>query len=206
MQTQGRVAGKVSAKTTQPEAHSRGYLPHIEGAEFQMITYRLGDALPKDVMQRLTLLDREKRHTATEQLLDAGYGQCWLAYPNIAKIIIDNWLYFAGKRYTILAYVVMPNHVHVLIRVFEGSLLAKIVQSWKSYTAKQIATQLSLNGLKPERPIWQPDYWDRFIRNQTHLEAAIAYIHNNPVSAGLVACSTDWRWSSDYQKYNNQQD
>ena len=91
MQTQGRVAGNVSAKTTLPEAHSRGYLPHIEEAEFQMITYRLGDALPTKVMQRLAHLGSEKRRVDTEQLLDAGYGQCWLAYPNIAKIVIDCW-------------------------------------------------------------------------------------------------------------------
>ena len=199
MQTQGRVAGNVSAKTTLPEAHSHGYLPHIEGAEFQMITYRLGDALPTKVMQRLAHLGSEKRRVDTEQLLDAGYGQCWLAYPNIAKIVIDNWLYFAGKRYRILAYVVMPNHVHLLIHVFEDSSLSKIIQSWKSYTAKKIAKQLDLAGQKPSLPIWQPDYWDRFIRNQAHLEAATAYIHNNPVSAGLVACSTDWRWSRDYK-------
>lgn len=199
MQTQGRVAGNVSAKTTLPEAHSRGYLPHIEGAEFQMITYRLGDALPTEVMQRLAHLGSQNRRIDTEQLLDAGYGQCWLAYPNIAKIVIDNWLYFAGKRYRILAYVVMPNHVHLLIHVFEDSSLSKIIQSWKSYTAKKIAKQLDLAGQQPTLPIWQPDYWDRFIRNQAHLEAATAYIHNNPVTAGLVACSTDWRWSSDYK-------
>lgn len=199
MQTQGRVAGNASAKTTLPEAHSRGYLPHIEEAEFQMITYRLGDALPAEVMQRLAHLNSEKKRIATEQLLDAGYGQCWLAYPGIAKIVIDNWLYFAGKRYRILAYVVMPNHVHLLIHVFEDSSLSKIIQSWKSYTAKKIAKQLGLAGQQPTLPIWQPDYWDRFIRNQAHFEAAIAYIHNNPASAGLVACSTDWRWSSDYK-------
>lgn len=187
MQTQGRVAGNASAKTTLPEAHSRGYLPHIEEAEFQMITYRLGDALPTEVMQRLAHLGSEKRRIDTEQLLGAGYGQCWLAYPNIAKIVIDNWLYFAGKRYRILAYVVMPNHVHLLIHVFEDSSLSKIIQSWKSYTAKKIAKQLDLAGQQPSLPIWQPDYWDRFIRNQAHLEAAIAYIHNNPVTAGLVA-------------------
>ena len=199
MQTQGRVAGNVSAKTTLPEAHSRGYLPHIEGAELQMITYRLGDALPIEVMQGLAHLGSEKRRVDTEQLLDAGYGQCWLAYPNIAKIVIDNWLRFAGKRYRILAYVVMPNHVHLLIHVFEDSSLSKIIQSWKSYTAKKIDKQLDLAGQQPTLPIWQPDYWDRFIRNQAHLEAAIAYIHNNPVTAGLVARSSEWRWSSYYK-------
>ncbi len=153
-----------------------------------MITYRLGDALPKDVMQRLTLLDKKKDilllNSYWMQVM-ASAGWLTLISPKSSS---TTRLYFAGKRYTILAYVVMPNHVHVLIRVFEGSLLAKIVQSWKSYTAKQIATQLSFNGQKPSLPIWQPDYWDRFIRNQAHLQAAIAYIHNNPVSAGLVAC------------------
>ncbi|MDO6749377.1 hypothetical protein, partial [Gilvimarinus sp. 1_MG-2023] len=59
--------------------HSRGYLPHIDSAEFQVITYRLNDALPKAVIDRLRDLPDTQRRQHTEQAMDAGYGHCWLS-------------------------------------------------------------------------------------------------------------------------------
>ena len=90
----------------------------------------------------------------------------------------------------------MPNHVHILIRVFENQRLSQIVQRWKSYTAKKILTALSAVGEITQAPIWQAEYWDRYIRNQNHLNAAINYIHQNPVKAGLVKNAEDWPWST----------
>ncbi|WP_198650242.1 REP-associated tyrosine transposase [Oceanimonas marisflavi] len=180
--------------------HSRGYLPHLEGAEYQAITYRLADSLPQQVLERI----RQERHQPTrkritEQELDRGYGQCWLAKPDIAAMVIGNWRHFDGVRYQLLAYVVMPNHVHVLIRVFPGFRLSSIVHGWKSYTAQVIGAHIMQSSAAPRERIWQPEYWDRYIRDQAHFDRVVEYIHRNPVKAGLVAHEKDWRWSSAYE-------
>lgn len=174
--------------------YSRGYLPHVDGADLQMITYRLNDALPVEVVKRLRTLPSKTQRMETEQAMDSGYGCCCLRRPDIAALVIDNWRYFNGQRYQLIAWVVMPNHVHVLIEVAPGEPLARIVQGWKSYTGKQIGL-LMAGALKP---VWQPDYWDRYIRNEAHYLSAIEYIHQNPVKAGLVKNVSDWPWSSAY--------
>jgi REP element-mobilizing transposase RayT len=105
----------------------------------------------------------------------------------------------------------MPNHVHVLIEQAAGWPLAKVVQSWKRHTAREI-NQLGNPGapsctrlLKEEmpsatrrsqNPLWQRDYWDRYIRDERHYAAAKEYIEQNPVKAGLVTVAGEWSWGS----------
>ena len=89
----------------------------------------------------------------------------------------------------------MPNHVHVLIE--PKVPVSKIVQSWKSYTGRwaiQHDAELGLGG--PGKRFWMREYWDRYIRDENHFYSTIAYIHDNPVKAGLCACSHEWPWSS----------
>lgn len=175
--------------------HSRGYLPHYDdGRKIQSITYRLADALPIHVVEKLEeqALGDDKHRAGIEEYLDAGHGSCLLKQPHCAETVVENWRHFDGTRYRLHAWVVMPNHVHVLIEPLPGTEIGKIVQSWKSYTAKVIG------GVRTEtaRRVWQADYWDRFIRNEAHYQATVAYIHNNPVKAGLVKRMEDWAWSS----------
>ncbi len=178
--------------------HSRGYLPHYDdGKKIQSITYRLADALPADVVAKLEeqALDDEKRRVAIEHHLDAGHGACVLREARCAEAVIENWQHFNGTRYWLHAWVVMPNHVHVLVEPLGVVGVGDIVQSWKSYTAKLIlpfSPEAALSG----RHLWQADYWDRFIRNERHYAATVAYIHNNPVKAGLVTRPEDWPWST----------
>ena len=84
----------------------------------------------------------------------------------------------------------MPNHVHVLIDVRSGHPVPRIVHSWKSFTAKEIGRIADVQGR-----LWQPDYWDRAIRDEAHFAAAVDYILQNPVAAGLVEREEDWPWS-----------
>lgn len=136
----------------QPPTHrgwySRGYLPHVDHpGVLQSITYRLADSLSKHAIEAL----HEKfqhRPSAThnleirqrlEALLDAGHGSCALRNSKAAECVVDTWKKFAAHRYDLIAWVVMPNHVHVLVRVYDGYPLGKIVQSWKSYTGRKIA-------------------------------------------------------------------
>src|SRR5262245_47946577 len=167
--------------------HSRGYIPHFDSpGEVQMITYRLADALPADVV-REDLEDHDSaRRKRLERYLDAGHGSCLLRRPEIASLVVENWLYFDRSRYRLCAWVVMPNHVHVLIDVIPGYQVSRIVHSWKSYTAKKIG----------RGRVWQPDYWDRAIRSEYHFNSAVEYIISNPVVAGLVDVPENWRWSS----------
>jgi putative transposase len=102
-----------------------------------------------------------------------------------------------------VAGVVMPNHVHVLIKLIDGVPLGKVVQSWKSYTGRRIAGMVEdcragarRSQDQKSRGIWMRDYWDRYIRDEKHFDAAVEYIHMNPVKAGLVEKAEDWYWSS----------
>jgi len=192
--------------------YSRGYLPHCdEGGALQMITYRLGDSLPqrvlKEMEETLALLPEGRRESVRrqqiEEWLDAGLGSCVLSRPEAARCVVETWGHFDGFRYGLVAGVVMPNHVHVLIRLREGVLLGKVVQSWKSYTGRRIAGMMEdcragarRSQDQKSRGVWMRDYWDRYIRDEKHFDAAVEYIHMNPVKAGLVEKAEDWYWSS----------
>jgi hypothetical protein len=102
--------------------HSRGYLPHFDAGEvFQSITFRLADSMPQ------TLLEQWKRDLATESAdfeeelhwrieayLDRGYGACYLSNARIANLVPNALLHFDRERYRLSAWVLMPNHVHLL--------------------------------------------------------------------------------------------
>jgi len=173
--------------------HSRGYLPHYDAAVVQMITYRLADALPLAVIERGLEGGGTEAHKRRrlEEYLDAGHGACVLRRPEVATLVIDNWHRFDGARYHLHAWVVMPNHAHVVIAVEPGQSLSRIVDSWKSYTATAINRCLKRRG-----QLWQKDYWDRVIRDEKHFISAVDYIHGNPVKARLVDRAEDWQWSS----------
>ena len=137
------------------EWYNRGYLPHRnKSGLMQMITYRLADSLPEETLKRLNAeikaLPSEKQETKRriqiEDWIDAGHGSCILQKPKIAGLVIENWKYYSDERYDLIAYVVMPNHVHVLIRDYGIVPLAKIVQAWKGYTGKKIKELLGKDG------------------------------------------------------------
>jgi REP element-mobilizing transposase RayT len=180
--------------------HFRGYLPHFDGGEIaQSVTFRLADSLPRNVLERWDLelshlvgkdLDVERRRR-TEHYLDRGVGSAWLKDPSVAKIVEDALLYFDGLRYKLPAWVVMPNHIHVLLIVKTGYLLEDVMHSWKSFTSKEANKFLNRAG-----KFWQEEYFDRYIRHTRHYFDAIDYIEENPVKAGLCATREEWPFSS----------
>src|SRR3989338_8075791 len=174
--------------------HSRGYLPHCDTPVLlQTITFRLADSLPASVLDRLLQeagSDVEKLGQI-ESLLDAGHGACWLKQPAVADIVEGALLHGDGQYYRLLAWCVMPNHVHVLVETRESYPLPKVVQGWKSFTARLINRHLGRTGT-----VWMRDYFDSYIRDDHHLAAVIAYIHGNPLKAGLVSNEQDWQYSS----------
>jgi putative transposase len=110
--------------------YKRGKLPHFDQAnQPQFITYRLADSLPNAALRRLMDLPREKHTPRILQLLDEGAGNCHLANHEVASMVQDNLLHFDQQRYNLLAWAIMPNHVHVLMHCLPGSLLPQIVHS-----------------------------------------------------------------------------
>jgi putative transposase len=167
--------------------HSRGYLPHFDSPEtLQFVTFRLFDSLPAHVLEQLSLVAGDAER---DSFLDQGSGNCWLRQPEIARIVEEALLHFDGERYRLIAWTVMPNHVHVLIEPLAEHRLGDIVSSWKRFSARSANRALGRSG-----PFWLDDYWDTYIRNERHLESTVAYIENNPVKAGLVKEPEDWLW------------
>lgn len=195
--------------------HSRGFLPHYDdGHAIQTITYRLADSLPAHVLAQLEELafDDDKRRHAIEQYLDVGHGSCVLRHALNAEAVLNTWMHANGAQYWLHAWVVMPNHVHVIAEPIAGHAIGEIVGAWKSVSARTIlardASRESINSAgsaaapgcnvtcSKKHHLWQADYFDRFIRNERHYHAAVEYIHQNPVKAGLVVKAEDWPWSS----------
>jgi REP element-mobilizing transposase RayT len=176
---------------------SRGYLLHWEADNATyFITYRLADSLPRAVVSRIReqyRTDRVRGMTgpmASRRLsrrmnryLRAGHGECLLREPAIAELTIDTWRHFDGERYQLITWCVMPNHAHVILRLFHGSELARVVHSWKSYTAKVANRLLARSG-----EFWAREYYDRCIRDERELLRTVRYVSENPAKAGLV----DW--------------
>jgi putative transposase len=170
--------------------HSRGYLPHFDSPKtIQFVTFRLADSLPRAVIEALNAqADAVQR---VDHELDNGLGACWLRRPDIAALVQDTLLHFDGDRYRLLAWCLMPNHVHVVIEIPGNHSLSDIVRSWKSFTSRRANAHLGRTG-----PFWHADYFDRYIRDDEHLARTIEYVEQNPAKAGLVDVAAGWLWSS----------
>ncbi len=175
--------------------HTRGYLPHfdIPGAQ-QMLNFRLADALPQERQHEwaslLRIKDERERRIGLEGYCDQGYGACELAVPAVAQRMEKILLQDHDRRCRMLTWVIMPNHVHLLVEVWTTPL-SKLIQDWKSVSSHYVKQALQRPG-----NWWQEDYFDRYIRDDAHFHKAVHYIENNPVKAGLVKEAKAWPWSS----------
>jgi REP element-mobilizing transposase RayT len=178
------------------------HLPHWQqGAVFIFVTWRLADSLPANVLRDWTVERRiwleknplpweasirteyaERFPKRVEKWLDQGSGSCALRDPKLRTMVEETLAHFEGQRHAVRAYVVMPNHVHVLFQPLNGYLLQDILHTWKSFSSQQIRRYLASTG-----DFWNSGYWDRLIRNQSHFARCVRYIRNNPVQAKLPA-------------------
>jgi REP element-mobilizing transposase RayT len=175
--------------------HERGFLPHRdEPGLIQFVTFRLTDSFPAQLRSEweqiwMTEDDRE-RHEQIETYLDKGRGACHLRRADLAQLVEDNFRQFAGTRYELRAWMVMPNHVHVLFKV--GAVpMSEIIGAWKRHTARRANEILGTRGA-----FWSKDYFDTFIQDAEHELKSVHYIENNPVKAKLILDPRQWRWSS----------
>lgn len=184
------------------------HLPHWrqDGAAY-FVTARLADSLPRTKLDELQEWKRiwESRHSrpfskqAYEELakytmerveswLDQGMGRCALRAEVAARQVEVSWLHFHGRQYELGCFVVMPNHVHLVIRPLQPKQfpLEKILQSVKSFTSRRIARAAPIS-----QGLWQQESFDRIIRDEEHLWRAVQYIGRNPFTAGL--CVGEYR-------------
>jgi len=179
-----------------------GWLPHWRQAEkLYFVTFRLNDSVSQDQL-RAWMEEKEiweKHHPKPwnekafkeyhqrftekmERLIDAGYGSCALAREEIAKLVEGALKHFDGVRYQLGEYVIMPNHVHILVRPSEQETLESILHSWKSFTAKEANDLLKASGV-----FWRNESFDHLVRSEAQYEKFRNYIANNPLRARLQA-------------------
>jgi REP element-mobilizing transposase RayT len=163
------------------------------------LTFRLADSAPAQLWRDLRLeevewrerhpepwsdgIGKEYRRRFTgrvERWLDMNYGECVLRTPGCAAIVAQSLRFFEGTRTRLHAWVVMPNHVHVLAQILEGHTLPRTMASWKGFTAREINRHLGRGGT-----LWQKGYHDRLIRDWRHFGHAVRYIRQNPRKAQL---------------------
>jgi REP element-mobilizing transposase RayT len=184
------------------------HLPHWrqEGATY-FVTFRLHDSLPQVKLKEIEAM-REKwennhggqatdeqyqefarmTQTQIESWLDQGMGSCCLKDVRAQSILVEALHHRDGLEYELDSYVIMPNHLHLVVRPFDGFALERILQSRKRHTSLEINRALERQGT-----LWQEESYDRIIRNEEHLYRVIQYIGANPTKAGLTLAQCP-RW------------
>lgn len=171
--------------------HSRGFLPHFDSPErIQHLVFRTKDSLPSAVLAALPSDSRAKRRIVASWL-DRGEGTAILLSAAVANIVQQTLLHFDGARYRLMAWCIMPNHVHAVMEPLDGFPVGSTVRGWKAISAASINRLNETSG-----PVWARDYFDRYARSESDLERIIGYVEHNPVAAGLVATAREWPWSS----------
>ena len=170
-------------------------LPHWnQNNKFYFVTFRLADAMPTEVMMeyKKRVTDVEMRfpmprtkeqqaevdrikHSALEKYLDAGHGACILKEMCLRKVLVETLEHNEGLDYELDAYVIMPNHVHLLLATIGDKPIQSIMNAIKRVSGHRICKLA-----KHRAPLWQREYYDRLIRNAHHYEDVVAYIINNP--------------------------
>jgi REP element-mobilizing transposase RayT len=132
-----------------------------------------------------------REFAARDLLLDCTTkGPQWLRRPEIAQCVLTNLLDGAASRYDLHSFVIMPNHVHLLLTPWIE--LAAITRVMKGKSSRQANVLLARTGL----PFWQDESFDHWIRHPQQFEKVQAYIERNPVRAGLVDRPEQWPYSS----------
>jgi len=171
------------------------------------VTFRLVDSVPADIADKM----RQERESIVanaaaagrdvsvveqqrlqrlyseqlEALLHAGHGECWLARDDVASLAASSLNHFDGTRYRLYAWVVMPNHVHVVVSPLQEHTLPSVLHSWKRHIALEANKRLGRSGT-----FWQAESYDHLIRDAADLSNQIEYVLQNPVQAGLA----NWKW------------
>jgi putative transposase len=169
-------------------------LPHCYPAGATLfLTWRLFGSLPGLRLPDRSAPNPGKDFAHVDRLLDtAQNGPLWLKDERIAGLVAASLEEGATARhlYDLLAWVIMPNHVHVVMRADRP--LPEVMRWVKGSTARAANLVLQRTG----KPFWQYETYDHCVRNSDELNRVIRYVERNPVRAGLVREIEDWPWSS----------
>ena len=172
----------------------RRQLPHLFASGRPIfLTWRLHGSLPRHRWFPGGGLRSGKAFVALDRLLDESRsGPQYLGQPSLAEMVVEAIHYNerALRQYELHSFVVMPNHVHLLIT--PAIAIRLITKSLKGITAKRANLILGRFG----QSFWQSESYDHLVRNDREFERICRYIEQNPVRAGLVAVAEDYRWSS----------
>ncbi|MCF7849317.1 MAG: transposase [Kiritimatiellales bacterium] len=179
-------------------AHRR--LPHWnQDSRIYFVTFRLADSIAQEKLNHWkeeldtwranqpepgsaeTLNEQSLRyHEMQEEWLDKGHGSCLLQQPEVSGIVEQTLLHFDGDRYRLGDYVVMPNHVHLIVEPINSYSLPQIMKSWKGFSAREI------NKLKETKgSVWMDESFDHIIRREFFFHKFGDYIQENPAKAHL---------------------
>lgn len=169
----------------------RGYLPHIkaEGGIY-FVTFRLADSLPSVFLVQLESIPVDDRNAEIESQLNLGHGACWLKQEAIASIVKNTLLARNGEDYQLHAWVIMPNHVHLVIEPLGNHALSDILQAIKSTSAHLANVALERSGA-----FWQRESFDHLIRDDSDFERCCHYVRENPVTATLAPTAEQYLYS-----------
>jgi REP element-mobilizing transposase RayT len=182
-----------------------GKLPHwYQPGVTYFVTFRLDDSVPQPLLRSWHLerdhwlrakgigiddnwkiklrkqpeLEREYHDRFTRRFmayLDRGYGKCVLRDQQVANIVAAALRYFDDDRYHLGDFIVMPNHVHLLVCLVGDTEIEAQCHSWKKYTATQINRHLGTHGR-----LWQEESFDHLVRSPEQVEYLQRYIAENP--------------------------
>ena len=123
---------------------------------------------------------------SVDRYLDAGYGDCWMRRDIVAGVVVQALLHFDRGRYQLIAWCVMPNHVHAVLRPLDQHELPEILHTWKSFTANAANKIIGRSG-----QFWHAEYYDHLIRDELDMYRQVEYVLNNPSKARL----SGWKWA-----------
>ena len=166
-------------------------LPHLhEVGRPMFITWRLHGSLPKN-RHFPTNLTSGEAFVAMDRLLDrARTGPLFLRQPEMASMVVDAIRWRDGRQYELHAFVVMANHVHLLVT--PRLPVTELTHSLKRYTAREGNRALGASG----KPFWQDESYDRLVRDRAEFERIARYIEMNPVRACIVSSPEQFPWSN----------
>ena len=188
----------------QPATIKHRRLPHWEQAGCTYFaTFRLADALPVEYWQQwrnerdaclralpATANEDQREEAAAlftaklEEKTDEGLGACLLKEEALAALVESTLRHEDGQHYQLGSFVIMPNHVHAIVRPVMGHSLAETLQNWKSVSSHRINRLRHQTG-----SLWQAESFDHIIRNEHQLERFERYIAENPIRARLASGS-----------------
>lgn len=127
--------------------------------------------IPDNIRRQFQKFRKQRWH----ENLDDCHGSCVLGERRIAGLVAESILYFDGERYDIERFVIMPNHVHVLVQIRNGFELRQQCKGWLRYTARSINRTLGRSG-----ELWQSEPFDHVIHSESQFRYLQRYILDNP--------------------------